>query len=100
MTVSLGMQAGSVKGFAGWAGASGERISNPQPNPQNAMSYTTSAKVLSELRQPEYELALLVATCGLRISEALGLRWRDILWDRGLIAIRQTSRPFQHAEWR
>jgi integrase len=33
---------------------------------------------------------LLVASCGLRISEALGLRWRDILWDRGLIAIRQT----------
>jgi integrase len=46
--------------------------------------------VLCELAQPEYELALLVATCGLRISEALGLRWRDILWHRGLIAIRQT----------
>ena len=46
--------------------------------------------MLSELRQPEYELALLVATCGLRISEALGLRWRNILWDRGLIAIRET----------
>ena len=35
-------------------------------------------------------MALLVASCGLRISEALGLHWRDILWDRGLIAIRQT----------
>jgi integrase len=35
-------------------------------------------------------LSLLVATCGLRISEALGLRWKDILFDRGLIAIRQT----------
>jgi hypothetical protein len=23
-------------------------------------------------------------------TTALGLRWRDILWDRGLIAIRQT----------
>jgi integrase len=46
--------------------------------------------VLSELKQPEYELALLVATCGLRISEALGLKWRDILFDKGLIAIRQT----------
>lgn len=47
-------------------------------------------KVLSELKQPEYELALLVATCGLRISEALGLRWKDVLWGRGQIAIRQT----------
>jgi integrase len=47
-------------------------------------------KVLSELQQPVYELALLVATCGLRISEALGLRWRNVLWGRGLIAIRET----------
>ncbi len=46
--------------------------------------------VLSELRQPEYELTLLVVACQLRISEALGLRWRDVLWERGLIAIRQT----------
>ena len=38
-------------------------------------------KVLSELQQPVYELALLIATCGLRISEALGLRWRNILWE-------------------
>jgi len=46
--------------------------------------------ILSELKQPEYELTLLVITCQLRISEALGLKWRDILWNRGLIAIRQT----------
>jgi integrase len=37
-----------------------------------------------------YELGLLVATCGLRISEPLGLKWRNILWDPGLIAIKQT----------
>jgi integrase len=55
-----------------------------------ALEAEDTFKVLSELQQPEYELALLIATCGLRISEALGLRWRDILWDRGLIAIRQT----------
>lgn len=46
--------------------------------------------VLSGLKQPEYELTLLVVTCQLRISEALGLKWRDILWNRGLIAIRRT----------
>lgn len=45
--------------------------------------------VLSELQQPEYELTLLVVACQLRISEALGLRWKDVLWERGLIAIRQ-----------
>jgi integrase len=46
--------------------------------------------VLSELRQPEYELGLLVVACQLRISEALGLKWKDILWNRGVIAIRRT----------
>jgi len=46
--------------------------------------------VLSELRQPEYELGLLVVGCQLRISEALGLTWKDILWNRGMIAIRRT----------
>jgi integrase len=46
--------------------------------------------VLSGLKQPEYELSLLVVACQLRISEALGLKWRDLLWDRGLIAIRRT----------
>ena len=35
--------------------------------------------VLSELQQPEYELALLVVAWQLRISEALGLKWRDVL---------------------
>lgn len=46
--------------------------------------------VLSELARPVYELCLLVIACQLRISEALGLKWRDVLWDRCLIAIRQT----------
>jgi integrase len=55
-----------------------------------ALEIEDTFKVLSGLKQPEYELALLIATCGLRISEALGLRWRNILWDRGLIAIRET----------
>src|SRR6266700_462798 len=41
-------------------------------------------KLLSEIKgkNGEYEIALLVATCGFRISEALGLRWRDIVWDK------------------
>jgi len=48
--------------------------------------------LLSEIKgnTGEYEVALLVATCGLCISEALGLKWRDILWDKEVIAIRQT----------
>jgi integrase len=55
-----------------------------------ALEVEDTFKVLGKLKQPEYELALLIATCGLRISEALGLKWRDILWNKELIAIRQT----------
>jgi integrase len=46
--------------------------------------------ILSKLKQPEYELTLTVVACMLRISEVLGLKWKNILWDRGIIAIRQT----------
>ena len=46
--------------------------------------------VLAGLQQPEYELTLLIVACQLRISEALGLKWKDVLWAPGLIAIRQT----------
>jgi integrase len=54
--------------------------------------------ILSYLPQPVYELSLLVATCGLRISEPLGLKWRNILWDRGLVAIKQTFVHFNVQE--
>jgi len=57
-----------------------------------ALDPEDSIALLSEIdgKTGEYELMLLVATCGLRISEALGLKWRDILWDKALISIRQT----------
>jgi integrase len=55
-----------------------------------ALEVEDTFALLSELQRPEYEIALLVATCGLRISEALGLRWRDILWERAMVAVRQT----------
>lgn len=54
--------------------------------------------MLSELKQPEYEITLLIVACQLRISEALGLRWRDVLWDREMIAIRQTFVHFNLQE--
>ena len=44
--------------------------------------------VLELLEQPEYTLLLLIAATGLRMSEALGLRWMDVLWDKGQIRIR------------
>jgi len=45
--------------------------------------------VLEQLQQPEYTLLLLIAATGLRQSEALGLRWESVLWEKGEIKIRQ-----------
>jgi integrase len=47
-------------------------------------------RVLELLPQPVYTLLVLVASTGLRISEALGLKWSAILWDRAQIRIRET----------
>jgi integrase len=47
-------------------------------------------RVLELLEQMEYLLLLLIAATGLRISEALCLRWMDILWAKGEIEIRRT----------
>ena len=57
-----------------------------------ALEVEDTFKLLSEIRgkNGEYEIGLLVATCGFRISEALGLRWRDIVWDKGYARIRRT----------
>jgi integrase len=47
-------------------------------------------KVLDQLQQPEYTMIVLVAVTGIRSGEMLGLRWRDILWDRSEMKIKQT----------
>jgi len=47
-------------------------------------------KVLELLRQPEFTLLLLIAVTGLRMSEALGLRWQDVVFGKGIIRIRRT----------
>jgi len=46
--------------------------------------------LLRALRGHPYELPLRVALlCGLRLSELLALRWRDIDWDRGSLTVHQ-----------
>ena len=73
------------------------RIKGPQFSQETdyealALEVEDTFKLFSEIKgkSGEYEIALLVATCGFRISEALGLQWRDIVWDKGYARIRQT----------
>jgi integrase len=46
--------------------------------------------VLDLLVQPEYTLLLLVAATGVRISEALALRWKSVLYDQNSIRIKNS----------
>jgi integrase len=46
--------------------------------------------IFLQLAQPESTLVLVASSCGLRISECLGLRWHDIDFKSGLITVRRT----------
>ena len=73
------------------------RVKGPQFSQETgyealALEVEDTFRLLSEIEGNggEYEIALLVATCGFRISEALGLQWRDIVWEKGFARVRQT----------
>jgi integrase len=46
--------------------------------------------ILNQLEEPEFILTLLIAATGLSISEALGLQWFDIGYDRNRIDVRRS----------
>jgi integrase len=46
--------------------------------------------ILNQLDEPEFILTLVIAATGLSISEALGLQWADVEYDRKRIVIRRS----------
>jgi integrase len=55
----------------------------------NVLTHAQFAKLLSELREPFRTMTLLAGSLGLRCSEILGLRWKNIDFDARLINLRQ-----------
>jgi integrase len=49
-----------------------------------------ASAVLTNLDEPERTLTLLAAATGLRISECLGLQWRDVSFEHSEIHVRRT----------
>jgi integrase len=46
--------------------------------------------ILNQLEEPEFILTLVIAATGLSISEALGLQWADVEYDRKRIVVRRS----------
>jgi integrase len=42
------------------------------------------------LHKPQYGVIMLMLEAGLRVGEALGLRWEDVLWNKRALYIRRT----------
>ena len=56
------------------------------------------AALLAEAtREPHRTILLVLCYAGLRMSEALGLRWRDVAFDGGFLRVRQQYGPFGEA---
>ena len=53
------------------------------------VSPTQALKILMALSEPERVLTLVIAVTGLRISEALGLQWRDLDCENQKIHLRR-----------
>jgi integrase len=47
-------------------------------------------EILNQLDEPEFILTLVIAATGLSISEALGLQWADVEYDRNRIMVRRS----------
>ncbi len=64
----------------------------PARQPKNAVFIPTPdqlAQILSELLEPSYTLLLLLVGTGLRVGEAVGLRWEDIDLNRKTLTVRR-----------
>lgn len=53
------------------------------------LSYEEFAKLLAELGEPYRTMALIAGALGLRCSEILGLKWRDIDFENSIIRLSQ-----------
>lgn len=53
------------------------------------LTQAEAMSILAELKEPVRTMAWLDVTTGLRINEVLGLRWRDIDFEAGVVSIRR-----------
>jgi integrase len=53
------------------------------------VSLEQAFRIMMELEDPYRTLVFLVAVTGLRISEALGLKWGDLNYERQMIHLRR-----------
>lgn len=68
----------------------------PRPRNLKALPHVLSrsevGRILNAITNPKHEMVvLLLYTCGLRVSELINLRPRDILWEQSILCVRQAK---------
>ena len=67
-------------------------VRHPARQPKAAVFLPTPqqiVQILNQLVEPSYTLLLLLVGTGLRVGEAIGLRWEDIDFDRKTLTVRR-----------
>lgn len=76
--------------YAGDLPTEGLRLPEMRRKERRALGREQAAAIITALRSPYRELAFLLATTGLRIGEACGLRWKRVNFELGTLEIRES----------
>src|SRR6202166_2060161 len=87
--VSPGAEIPHVADDGGWKSSGFVTQSSKSSYKAVIVSPEQAFRIMMELEEPYRTLVFLVAVTGLRISEALGLKWGDLDYERQMIHLRR-----------
>ena len=79
--------------FDGRLPTEGVRLGKVRSKERHALSERQVRDLLAVLSSPYREMATMIACTGMRIGELCGLRWKRILWERGLFEVVESWDP-------
>jgi integrase len=79
--------------FAGRLPTEGLRLGEMRRQQRRALSEKQVRDLLAVLESPYREMAIVIGCTGMRIGELCGLRWKRVLWDKGLFEVVESYNP-------